>query len=262
MHCICIFSLLSSNKKNNIVSDSLVIIPTYNEKENIAKMIRKIFSLTKDFNLLIVEDNSPDGTGAIVKSLMPEYEGRLFILERKGKLGLGTAYIEGFKLALERNYQYIFEMDCDFSHDPNEIPVFLKAAEQADLVIGSRYSGGVRVLNWPLKRLLLSRSAGVFVQCVTGMPFTDPTGGYKCFRRRALEAIGLSDVRSNGYSFQIELTHRLWRQGYTIVESPITFADRTEGTSKMSGHIVGEAFWMVWRLWLQNGLRRSPRQKK
>ena len=184
------------------------------------------------------------------------------MLHRAGKEGLGRAYLAGFAWALEKKYEFIFEMDCDFSHDPNEIPVFLKAAENADLVIGSRYSGGVRVLNWPLKRLLLSRSAGVFVWFVTGMPFTDPTGGYKCFRRRALEAIGLEKIRSNGYSFQIELTHRLWRQGYKIVESPITFADRTEGTSKMSGHIVGEAFWMVWALWLQNGLRRSPRTKK
>ena len=243
------------------MNPTLIIVPTYNERENLPRMAARLLSLPVGVDVLVVDDNSPDGTGQLADQLAAKHP-EIHVLHRAGKEGLGRAYLAGFAWALDRQYEFIFEMDCDFSHDPNEIPVFLKAAEQADLVIGSRYSGGVRVLNWPLKRLLLSRSAGVFVQCVTGMPFTDPTGGYKCFRRRALEAIGLSDVRSNGYSFQIELTHRLWRQGYTIVESPITFADRTEGTSKMSGHIVGEAFWMVWRLWLQNGLRRSPRQKK
>ncbi|MEI6075652.1 MAG: polyprenol monophosphomannose synthase [Verrucomicrobiota bacterium] len=243
------------------MNPTLIIVPTYNERENLPRMAARLLSLPVGVDVLVVDDNSPDGTGQLADQLAAKHP-EIHVLHRAGKEGLGRAYLAGFAWALDKQYEFIFEMDCDFSHDPNEIPVFLKAAEQADLVIGSRYSGGVRVLNWPLKRLLLSRSAGVFVQCVTGMPFTDPTGGYKCFRRRALEAIGLSDVRSNGYSFQIELTHRLWRQGYTIVESPITFADRTEGTSKMSGHIVGEAFWMVWRLWLQNGLRRSPRQKK
>ncbi len=243
------------------MNPTLIIVPTYNERENLPRMAARLLSLPVGVDVLVVDDNSPDGTGQLADQLAAKHP-EIQVLHRAGKEGLGRAYLAGFAWALEKQYEFIFEMDCDFSHDPNEIPVFLKAAEQADLVIGSRYSGGVRVLNWPLKRLLLSRSAGVFVQCVTGMPFTDPTGGYKCFRRRALKAIGLSDVRSNGYSFQIELTHRLWRQGYTIVESPITFADRTEGTSKMSGHIVGEAFWMVWRLWLQNGLRRSPRQKK
>lgn len=243
------------------MNPTLIIVPTYNERENLPRMAARLLSLPVGVDVLVVDDNSPDGTGQLADQLAAKHP-EIHVLHRAGKEGLGRAYLAGFAWALDKQYEFIFEMDCDFSHDPNEIPVFLKAAEQADLVIGSRYSGGVRVLNWPLKRLLLSRSAGVFVQCVTGMPFTDPTGGYKCFRRRALKAIGLSDVRSNGYSFQIELTHRLWRQGYTIVESPITFADRTEGTSKMSGHIVGEAFWMVWRLWLQNGLRRSPRQKK
>ena len=243
------------------MNPTLIIVPTYNERENLPRMAARLLSLPVGVDVLVVDDNSPDGTGQLADQLAAKHP-EIHVLHRAGKEGLGRAYLAGFAWALDKQYEFIFEMDCDFSHDPNEIPVFLKAAEQADLVIGSRYSGGVRVLNWPLKRLLLSRSAGVFVQCVTGMPFTDPTGGYICFRRRALEAIGLSDVRSNGYSFQIELTHRLWRQGYTIVESPITFADRTEGTSKMSGHIVGEAFWMVWRLWLQNGLRRSPRQKK
>jgi len=243
------------------MNQTLIIVPTYNERENLPRMAARLLSLPVAVDVLVVDDNSPDGTGRLADELAAKHP-QIHVLHRAGKEGLGRAYLAGFAWALEKKYEFIFEMDCDFSHDPNEIPVFLKAAENADLVIGSRYSGGVRVLNWPLKRLLLSRSAGVFVWFVTGMPFTDPTGGYKCFRRRALEAIGLEKIRSNGYSFQIELTHRLWRQGYKIVESPITFADRTEGTSKMSGHIVGEAFWMVWALWLQNGLRRSPRTKK
>jgi len=243
------------------MNPTLIIVPTYNERENLPRMAARLLSLPVAVDVLVVDDNSPDGTGRLADELAAKHP-QIHVLHRAGKEGLGRAYLAGFAWALEKKYEFIFEMDCDFSHDPNEIPVFLKAAENADLVIGSRYSGGVRVLNWPLKRLLLSRSAGVFVWFVTGMPFTDPTGGYKCFRRRALEAIGLEKIRSNGYSFQIELTHRLWRQGYKIVESPITFADRTEGTSKMSGHIVGEAFWMVWALWLQNGLRRSPRTKK
>ena len=243
------------------MNPTLIIVPTYNERENLPRMAARLLSLPVAVDVLVVDDNSPDGTGRLADELAAKHP-QIHVLHRAGKEGLGRAYLAGFAWALEKKYEFIFEMDCDFSHDPNEIPVFLKAAENADLVIGSRYSGGVRVLNWPLKRLLLSRSAGVFVWFVTGMPFTDPTGGYKCFRRRALEAIGLEKIRSNGYSFQIELTHRLWRQGYKIVESPITFADRTEGTSKMSGHIVGEAFWMVWALWLQNGLRRSPGTKK
>jgi dolichol-phosphate mannosyltransferase len=169
--------------------------------------------------------------------------------------------VAGLKGALARHYEFIFEMDCDFSHDPAEIPNFLAAAEKenADLVLGSRYSGGVRVINWPLSRLMLSRAAGLYVRAITGMPFTDPTGGYKCFRRRALQALDLDRVRSNGYSFQIEITHRLWRQGFKIVEVPIVFTDRIEGRSKMSRAIVREALVMVWRLWLQNGLRRRPR---
>ena len=185
------------------------------------------------------------------------------MLHRPKKNGLGRAYIAGFKWALERGYEFIFEMDCDFSHDPAEIPNFLLAAksQDADLVLGSRYSGGVRVINWPLKRLMLSRSAGVYVRLITGMPLTDPTGGYKCFRRRALQAIQLDNVRSNGYSFQIELTHRLWRTGHKIVEVPIIFTDRVEGQSKISRNIVREALIMVWALWFQNGLGRSPRPK-
>ena len=241
------------------MNPTLIIVPTYNERENLPNMVQKLLSLRVAVDMLVVDDNSPDGTGKIADELAAKHP-QVHVLHRAGKEGLGRAYLAGFQWALARDYEFIFEMDCDFSHDPDEVPKFLQAAENADLVIGSRYSGGVRVLNWPLKRLLLSRSAGVFVWLITGMPFTDPTGGYKCFRRRALQAAKLETVRSNGYSFQIELTHRLWRQGFKIVESPITFADRVEGKSKMSSHIIGEAFWMVWRLWLQNGLRRSPRE--
>ena len=243
------------------MNPTLIIVPTYNERENLPRMAAKLLSLPVAVDLLVVDDNSPDGTGKIADELAAQHP-QIHVLHRAGKEGLGRAYLAGFKWALEKNYEFIFEMDCDFSHDPDEIPNFLKAAENADLVIGSRYTGGVRVLNWPLKRLLLSRCAGIYVWCVTGLPVTDPTGGYKCFRRRALAAINLDEVRSNGYSFQIEMTHRLWRDGFAVTEVPIVFTDRIEGSSKMSSHIIGEAFWMVWWLWLQNGLRRSPRRQK
>jgi dolichol-phosphate mannosyltransferase len=179
-------------------------------------------------------------------------------MHRTEKSGLGRAYIAGFKWALEQGYEFVFEMDGDLSHNPDDIPMFLEAAKEADLVLGSRYLNGIRIINWPLSRLMLSKSAAKFVQVVTGMPFTDPTGGYKCFRRRALEAIKLDEINSNGYSFQIEMTHRLWCRGMRIVEVPIIFTDRFQGRSKMSGHIMREAFFMVWRLWLQNGMRRRP----
>jgi dolichol-phosphate mannosyltransferase len=242
------------------MNETLIIVPTYNERENLPRMAHKLLSLPVAVDVLVVDDNSPDGTGKIADELAAKHP-QIHVLHRSEKNGLGRAYIAGFKWALEKNYQFIFEMDCDFSHDPDEIVNFLKAAENADLVLGSRYSGGIRVINWPLRRLMLSRSAGKFVNIVTGMPFSDPTGGYKCFRRRALQAIELDDVHSNGYGFQIELTHRLWRDGFKIAEVPITFTDRTEGQSKMAGGIVNEAFWLVWRLWLQNGLRRWPRVK-
>jgi dolichol-phosphate mannosyltransferase len=243
------------------MSETLVIVPTYNERENLPRMVQKLLSVPGGVEMLVVDDNSPDGTGKVADELAARHP-QIHVLHRMEKNGLGRAYIAGFKWALERQYEFIFEMDCDFSHDPDEIPNFLKAAKQADLVLGSRYSGGVRVLNWPLKRLLLSRLAGVYVSFVTGMPFSDPTGGYKCFHRRCLEAIEHEIVKSNGYSFQIEMTHRLWREGFKVAEVPITFADRVEGTSKLSGDIVKEAFWMVWWLWIQNGFRRSPRKKK
>ncbi len=242
------------------MNETLIIVPTYNERENLPRMAEKLLGIPGGVDVLVVDDNSPDGTGQVADQLAARHP-QIHVLHRMEKNGLGRAYIAGFKWALERNYEFIFEMDCDFSHDPVEIPNFLKAAQKADLVLGSRYSGGVRVLNWPLKRLLLSRLAGVYVSVITGMPFSDPTGGYKCFHRRCLEAIELEAIQSNGYSFQIEMTHRLWREGFTVAEVPITFADRIEGTSKLSRDIVTEAFWMVWWLWIQNGFRRSPREK-
>ena len=241
------------------MNSSLIIVPTYNERENLPRIAQKLLSLPTPVDVLVVDDNSPDGTGRIADELAAKHP-QIHVLHRTEKNGLGRAYIAGFQWALARQYEFIFEMDCDFSHNPDDIPQFLKAAEQADLVLGSRYIGGIRVINWPLSRLMLSRSAGKYVELITGMPFMDPTGGYKCFRRRALAAIHLEDVRSNGYSFQIELTHRLWRQGFKIVEIPIIFTDRTQGESKITKGIVYEAIWLVWRLLFQNGLRRSPPQ--
>ena len=242
------------------MNQTLIIVPTYNERDNLPRMAAKLLSLPVGVDVLVVDDNSPDGTGKIADELAAQHP-PVHVLHRSEKNGLGRAYISGFQWALEKNYEFIFEMDCDFSHDPEAIPTFLAAAQNTDLVLGSRYTGGVRVLNWPLKRLLLSRCAGIYVWLITGMPFTDPTGGYKCFRRRALQALHLAAVKSNGYSFQIEMTHRLWRDGLKIAEVPIIFTERVEGSSKLSRHIVVEAFWMVWWLWLQNGLRRAPREK-
>jgi dolichol-phosphate mannosyltransferase len=237
---------------------TLIVVPTYNERENLPRLAQRLLSLPVLVDLLVVDDASPDGTGKLADELAAQHP-QIHVLHRTEKNGLGRAYIAGFKWALERGYEFIFEMDGDFSHNPRDIPAFLDAAKDADLVLGSRYQGGVRVINWPLKRLMLSRGAGKYVEFVTGMPFTDPTGGYKCFRRRALQAINLDEIRSNGYSFQIEMTHKLWRRGFKVVEVPIVFTERAEGRSKMSRSIVNEAFWMVWRLWLQNGLRRRPR---
>ncbi len=245
------------------VNDTLIIVPTVNERENLPRLAQRLLSLPVKVDLLVMDGNSSDGTAEIADELAAKHP-EIHVIHEAKKNGLGRAYLAGFKWALERGYEFIFEMDCDFSHDPAEIPNFLAASkkEDADLVLGSRYSGGVRVINWPLKRLMLSRSAGTYVRIITGMPFSDPTGGYKCFRRRALQAIRLDDVRSNGYSFQIELTHRLWRTGHKIVEVPIIFTDRVEGQSKISRNIVREALIMVWTLWFQNGLRRSPRKKR
>lgn len=224
--------------------DSVVIIPTYNEKENIENIIRKVFSLEKVFHVLIVEDNSPDGTAQIVKSLMNEFPERLFIEERKGKLGLGTAYIHGFKWALQRNYQYVFEMDADFSHNPDDLIRLYDAChnQEVDLAIGSRYISGINVINWPLKRVLMSYFASVFVRKITGMRIMDTTAGFKCYRHNVLETIGIEKIKMKGYGFQIEMKFKTWKYGFKIKEIPIIFTDRKEGTSKMSGGIFGEAF--------------------
>ncbi len=227
---------------------ALIIVPTYNERENISRIIEAILEKDPRLDVLVVDDGSPDGTGDIVQGIGAA-NGRVHLLRRAKKLGLGTAYIAGFKWALERRYDYVFEMDADFSHDPGHLPEFLRAIETADLVLGSRYRHGkVTVVNWPIKRLLLSYYANVYARLVTGLPLWDATGGYKVYRRTVLESIDLDDVRSNGYAFQIEMSFRAWRKKFRIVEIPIVFVDRTEGTSKMSKAIVREAVWMVWRL--------------
>src|SRR5439155_23478322 len=239
---------------------TLIIVPTYNERDNLPSLVRRIMAQPTTLEMLVVDDNSPDGTGKLADEIATKTP-LLHVLHRQEKNGLGRAYLAGFKWALQRDYEFIFEMDGDFSHNPDDIPAFLQAAQGAELVLGSRYNNGIRVINWPLKRLLLSMSAGKYVRFVTGMPFSDPTGGYKCFRRRALLSLNLDEVRSNGYSFQIEMTHKIWRQGMKIVEVPIVFTERIHGQSKITGEIVREAFPMVWRLWFQNGLRRSPRRR-
>lgn len=232
------------------MSDSIVIIPTYNERENIEKIISKVFSLSKDFNILIVEDNSPDGTATIVKSLISEFPERLYMLERKGKLGLGTAYIEGFKWAIKNKYDFIFEMDADFSHNPCDLVNLYNAAieENADLVIGSRYKSGVNVVNWPMGRVLMSYYASAYVRTVTGMPIRDTTAGFKCYRREVLEAIRLDKIKMKGYAFQIEMKFTTWKLGFKIFEVPIIFTDRKHGASKMSGGIFNEAVWGVLKM--------------
>lgn len=235
---------------------ALVIVPTYNERENITRVIGAILCQDPRLEILVVDDGSPDGTGEIVESVI-QHEPRLHIIKRPRKMGLGTAYIAGFTWALENGYDYVFEMDADFSHDPAHLPQFLRAIEDADLVLGSRYRNGkVTVVNWPIKRLLLSYFANVYARIVTGLPVWDATGGFKCFRRHVLAAIDLRHVRSNGYAFQIEMSFRAWRKHFKIVEIPIVFVDRTEGQSKMSRAIVREAIWMVWRLrlWALRGV--------
>ena len=239
------------------MSKTLVIVPTYNERENLPALVARMFALPVLVDLLVVDDNSPDGTGQLADQLATRHSS-IHVLHRAEKNGLGRAYCAGFAWALERDYEFILEMDGDFSHNPDDIPAFLEAAKNADLVLGSRYCNGIRVINWPLSRLMLSKGAAKYVQTITGMPFTDPTGGFKCFRRHALKKVDLQGIHSNGYSFQIEMTHKLWRQGMNIVEVPIIFTDRVQGTSKMSVKIVREALWMVWHLLFQNGLRRRP----
>ncbi|MFN0098245.1 MAG: polyprenol monophosphomannose synthase [Gemmatimonadaceae bacterium] len=227
---------------------ALVITPTYNEKQNVSILAERVLAQDPRIEMLFVDDNSPDGTGDIIAA-MAEKNPRIHLLRRAGKLGLGTAYRDGFKWALARDYELIFEMDADFSHDPNHLPEFLQASEQADFVLGSRYlHGKVTVMNWPISRLILSYGANIYARWVTGLQLWDATGGFKCFHRRVLAAINLDDVRSNGYAFQIEMSFRATRKGFKAIEIPIVFADRTEGESKMSGHIVREAVLMVWRL--------------
>jgi dolichol-phosphate mannosyltransferase len=229
------------------VPDSLVIIPTYKEKDNIERIIRKVFSLPKDFHVLIIEDNSPDGTAEIVRSLVREFPERLFMEERKGKLGLGTAYIHGFKWALDHGYDFIFEMDADFSHNPDDLLRLYDAAKNkgADVVIGSRYITGVNVVNWPMGRVLMSYYASAYVRFVTGMKIRDTTAGFKCYTRKVLKAIPLDKVRFTGYAFQIEMKFTAWKMGFNIMEVPIIFTDRTIGESKMSKGIFKEAIFGV-----------------
>lgn len=239
----------------------VIVVPTFDEKDNVRPMAAAVFSKMPDAHLLFVDDNSPDGTGKVEDELAAE-DNRVHVLHREKKDGLGRAYIAGFKWALEKGYRLICEMDCDFSHDPADLPRLVKAAEECDLAIGSRYCGGIRVMNWPLSRLLLSTGAGIYVRLVTGMPVADPTGGFKCFRREVLEAIKLDEIRSNGYSFQIEMNHTAWRMGYRLREVPIVFGERRSGYSKMRAGIAAEAFGMVLKLLARNSFSRKPKAKK
>jgi dolichol-phosphate mannosyltransferase len=227
---------------------ALVIVPTYNERFNIARLIPAILAQDPSLEILVVDDASPDGTGAIVDGIATNNP-RVHVIHREGKLGLGTAYIAGFQWALERKYDLVFEMDADFSHNPERLPEFLEAIRESDVVLGSRYQDGhVNVVNWPMSRLFLSYAANIYARFVTGLPIFDTTGGFKCFRRNVLESIDLNSVKSNGYAFQIEMSYRVWKRGFRLLEIPIIFVDRTEGVSKMSKKIVREAIWMVWRL--------------
>jgi dolichol-phosphate mannosyltransferase len=238
------------------VNQALVIIPTYNEKENIEKMIRAIFSLPLVYHLLVVDDGSPDGTASIVKNLQPSFPESLFIIERPGKQGLGTAYILGFKWAIEHHYDFVFEMDADFSHNPADLVRLQQACMNgADLVIGSRYKSGVNVVNWPMGRVLMSYFASIYVRWVTGMKIYDTTSGFKCYRREVLEAIELDNIRFKGYAFQIEMKFTAWKLRFRIEEIPIIFTDRSEGTSKMSGGIFNEALWGVLRMKIRSIFR-------
>lgn len=243
------------------MSDSVVIIPTYNEKENIERIIRKVFSLPLEFHVLIVEDNSPDGTAAIVKNLMFEFPDRLFIEERKGKLGLGTAYIHGFKWALMRHYNYVFEMDADFSHNPDDLIRLHEAcsAQGADLAIGSRYIKGVNVVNWPMGRVLMSYFASKYVRIITGMKIMDTTAGFKCYTRNVLKAIDFDKIRFTGYAFQIEMKFTVYKMGFKIIEVPIIFTDRTMGESKMNKSIFREAIFGVISMKMKSWFKKYKR---
>lgn len=246
------------------MSQNIVIIPTFNEKENIETMVRKVFSLPQEFHLLIVDDGSPDGTADIVKKLQSEFHDKLFLEERRGKLGLGTAYIHGFKWALRRQYEYIFEMDCDFSHNPDDLARLLQTCknEGYELAIGSRYANGVvNVVNWPMSRLLLSFFASYYVEFVTGMPVRDATGGFKCYKREVLETIKLDDIRFVGYGFQIEMKFNAWKYGFKLKEVPIIFKDREAGESKMSKTIIAEAILGIIKLKIYSFFESYRREK-
>ena len=245
-------------------SDSIVIIPTYNERENIENIIRAVFALEKVFHILIIEDGSPDGTANIVKTLQQEFPERLFMIERKGKLGLGTAYIAGFKWSLEHNYEYIFEMDADFSHNPADLPRLYKACaeEGADVSIGSRYVSGVNVVNWPMGRVLMSYFASKYVRLITGLPIHDTTAGFKCYRREVLQTIDLDGIRFKGYAFQIEMKFTAYKCGFKIVEVPVIFINRELGTSKMNSSIFGEAGFGVIKLKMHSWFHKYPQAVK
>lgn len=234
---------------------SLVIIPTYNEIDNIKKIIERVLPQHDSIEVLIVDDNSPDGTGKVVLDIMKKTE-RVHLLERSGKLGLGTAYVEGFKFAIQNQYDYVIEMDADFSHNPDDLPRLIDEIQDNDLVIGSRYVQGVNVVNWPMSRLLLSYFASFYVKIITGMKIDDPTGGFKCFKRSVLENINLDAIISDGYSFQVEMNYRTYVRDFKVKEIPIVFYERRDGKSKMSKHIVWEAIWMVWRLRIMEMLGR------
>ena len=234
---------------------SLIIVPTYNELENIRRLLPELMALGPDIRVLVVDDNSPDGTGKLADELAAENE-RIGVLHRPGKLGLGSAYVAGFKYAIQQDVDCVFEMDADFSHDPAMIPEFIEEIASCDVVIGSRYISGINVVNWPMSRLLLSYFANIYTRLVTGMTIRDTTSGYKCFRREVLEHIELEEVRSDGYAFQIEMNFRCWQKGYRLREIPIIFVDRRSGTSKLSRGVINEAVWIVWWLRLQRLLRR------
>lgn len=262
----CKFAVISKQFKQYMdKSDSIVIIPTYNEKENIEKIIRAVFGLDKCFHILVIDDGSPDGTASIVKGLIEkEFPNRLFILERKGKMGLGTAYIAGFKWSINHGYDYIFEMDADFSHAPTDLPRLYSACadEGYDLAIGSRYISGVNVVNWPIGRVLMSYFASMYVRMITGFKVHDTTAGFKCYRRRVLETIDLDAVRFKGYAFQIEMKFTTYKCGFKIKEVPVIFVNRVEGVSKMSGGIFSEAVFGVIRLRLDGWFKKYPKPKK
>lgn len=243
-----------------ITKEKLVIIPTYNEKENIEKIIRKVISLDGDFNILIIDDGSPDGTALIVKDLQKEFDGRIYMVERKGKLGLGTAYIAGFKWAIENGFEYIFEMDADFSHNPDDLINLYDACKNGgDVAIGSRYISGVNVVNWPMGRVLMSYCASMYVRFVTRMKVMDTTAGFKCYKIEVLKSIDFDKIRSKGYGFQIEMKFTAWKLGFKIVEVPIIFTDRKMGASKMSGGIFNEALWGVLRMKFGSFFRKYKR---